>query len=168
MPTSPSAHKRILIVGAGLGGLALAIALRQRGLRADLIERHANWPTHGAGIYLLGNAMRSVASLGVAAEVQKQGTHLPSQTLHNHRGKKLVTIDLPAYWGAVGPCIGIRRANLQQILVDRLNALALPAPRFATTVQSVQQLNDAVVVQLNDASEHEYDVVIGADGIRSS
>ncbi len=160
--------KRILIVGAGLGGLALAIALRQRGMQADLIERHAAWPSHGAGIYLLGNAMRCLRQLGVADEVVQAGVLLPTQTLFNHRGKKLVEIDLPAYWHTCGQCVGIRRARLQQILQQALTQQGQSEPRFATTVRSVRQLQNSVSVELSDASENEYDVLIGADGIRSS
>jgi len=50
--------KRILIVGAGMAGLTLAIALRRQGITPDIVERQPAWPVHGAGIYLLGNAMR--------------------------------------------------------------------------------------------------------------
>lgn len=86
LPLSPP-NKRILIVGAGLAGLALA--LRQRGMQAYLIERHANWLTHGAGIYLLGNAMRCLQSLGLSQAVPQHGATPTTQTLYNHRGKKL-------------------------------------------------------------------------------
>ena len=55
--------KRILIVGAGMAGLTLAIALRRQGITPDIVERQPAWPVHGAGIYLLGNAMRALDSL---------------------------------------------------------------------------------------------------------
>jgi 2-polyprenyl-6-methoxyphenol hydroxylase-like FAD-dependent oxidoreductase len=55
-----------LIVGGGMAGLALAIALRQQGRAPELIERARAWPTSGAGLYLVGNGTRALHALGLA------------------------------------------------------------------------------------------------------
>jgi 2-polyprenyl-6-methoxyphenol hydroxylase-like FAD-dependent oxidoreductase len=59
--------ERILIVGAGMAGLTLAISLKRKGFHADIVERQPDEPTQGAGIYLLGDAMRVLESLGLIA-----------------------------------------------------------------------------------------------------
>ena len=64
---------RILIVGTGIAGLALAKALARRGLTADLIERHAGQPPACAGLYLPGNAGRALSALGVLSKVSPVG-----------------------------------------------------------------------------------------------
>jgi 2-polyprenyl-6-methoxyphenol hydroxylase-like FAD-dependent oxidoreductase len=68
-------------------------------------------------------------------------------------------------WAACGPCIGIRRANLQTALVNGLGPEKIP---FATTVTVLDARGAAAAVQFADGTERTYDLVIGADGVRSS
>jgi 2-polyprenyl-6-methoxyphenol hydroxylase-like FAD-dependent oxidoreductase len=56
---------RVLIVGAGIAGLALARALRQRDITAEVVERATEWQPSGAGLYLPANAVRALGELGV-------------------------------------------------------------------------------------------------------
>ncbi len=157
--------KRVLIVGAGMAGLTLAISLKRQGLDAEIVERQATWPVHGAGIYLVGNAMRALGSLNLADDVLRDGALIKTQTLMNHRGGQLAVIDTASVWASCGPCVGIRRADLQSTLV---NALGAAPVRFSTTVASLAQRDDCAVVQFNDGQERTYDLVVGADGVRSS
>ena len=157
--------ERVLIVGAGLAGLTLAISLRRQGLDAEIVERQATWPVHGAGIYLVGNAMRALGSLDLADDVLRDGALIQTQTFMNHRGRQLAVIDTASVWADCGPCVGIRRADLQSKLV---NALGGAVVRFSATVTSLQQREDCAVVRFDDGRERLYDLVVGADGIRSS
>jgi 2-polyprenyl-6-methoxyphenol hydroxylase-like FAD-dependent oxidoreductase len=65
---------RMLVVGAGIGGLGAARALRQRGFAADVIEREPAWTHTGAGIYLLGNASRALHALGLESAVAERAS----------------------------------------------------------------------------------------------
>jgi 2-polyprenyl-6-methoxyphenol hydroxylase-like FAD-dependent oxidoreductase len=56
---------RVLIVGAGIAGLALARALRQRDITAEVVERATEWQPSGGGLYLPANAVRALGELGV-------------------------------------------------------------------------------------------------------
>ena len=56
---------RILIVGAGIAGLALAHALHRRGSTPEVVERVSDWQPIGAGLYLPGNAVRALRELGI-------------------------------------------------------------------------------------------------------
>ncbi len=156
---------RVLIVGAGLAGVSLAISLRERGVSPDVIERLTAWPSHGAGIYLVGNAMRALQALGVAEDVHRQGAGIRRQVLMDRRGRKLVEIDTESVWGSCGPCVGVRRAVLQQELV---NALGESEVQFSTTVTSIEQQGDGVAVGFSDGTERNYELVVGADGVHSS
>jgi FAD-dependent urate hydroxylase len=60
---------RMLVVGAGIGGLGAARALRQRGFAAEVVEREPAWTHTGAGIYLPGNAARALGALGLESAV---------------------------------------------------------------------------------------------------
>jgi 2-polyprenyl-6-methoxyphenol hydroxylase-like FAD-dependent oxidoreductase len=112
--------ERVLIVGAGMAGLGLAIALRRQGVNPEIVERRATWPRHGAGIYLVGNAMRALRSLNLADQVLRQGSLIRTQTVLSARGRKLATIDTDSVWAwaRCGPCVGVRRADLQGILQE--------------------------------------------------
>jgi 2-polyprenyl-6-methoxyphenol hydroxylase-like FAD-dependent oxidoreductase len=56
---------RVLIVGAGIAGLALARAVRQRDLTVEIVERATKWDPTGTGLYLPGNGVRGLGELGV-------------------------------------------------------------------------------------------------------
>jgi 2-polyprenyl-6-methoxyphenol hydroxylase-like FAD-dependent oxidoreductase len=61
---------RILIVGGGIAGLSLAIALRRAGADPELVERSPTWPAAGAGIVLHANAVRALDALGVGEAIR--------------------------------------------------------------------------------------------------
>ena len=155
---------RILIVGAGLAGLALGRALHARAFQAEIVERAAAWGTGGTGIYVPANGLRALRTLGLAEAVAARGTVIPRQRLSNHRGRLLADIDLEDVWGATGPCLALHRADLHAILRDGAQNVPI---RMGTTVRSFE-LDQTVRVVFDDGSDDEYDLLVGADGIHSS
>ena len=156
---------RILIVGAGIAGLSLAIALRRRGIQADLIERGQSDPAAGAGLYLVGAATRALASIGAGEAVVRAGTLSRTQSFHTHRGRRLAEIDAHTFWAPCGPCIGITRAALHQLLTQQVAAdLSI---RYGTSLVALAQESGSVSVECTDGSRSRYTLVAGADGIRS-
>jgi 2-polyprenyl-6-methoxyphenol hydroxylase-like FAD-dependent oxidoreductase len=87
---------RMLVVGAGIGGLGAARALRQRGFAADVLEREPDWAHSGADIYLPGNAARALRTLGLESAVAERASPISHQRLCDHRGRLLADIDLAA------------------------------------------------------------------------
>jgi 2-polyprenyl-6-methoxyphenol hydroxylase-like FAD-dependent oxidoreductase len=67
-------HLNILIVGAGIAGLAAARTLEMRGFRPVVVEWAAESPTEGKSIFLLGNATRALGNLGLLRQVQNLST----------------------------------------------------------------------------------------------
>ena len=156
---------RILIVGGGIAGFALARALRANGFRPELVDRASDWPKIGAGMYVPGNGVRAATALGLGDMLMARAVPLSHQRIMDHRGRLLAEIDLARTWGHVGPCVGITRADLHQVLLD--GAVGVPV-RLGTTVTALTQTGELVMVQLNGEPARSYDVVVGADGIRSS
>jgi 2-polyprenyl-6-methoxyphenol hydroxylase-like FAD-dependent oxidoreductase len=159
-----NAPQRILIVGAGIAGLALGRALRLKGFRPDIIERVDSWSTVGAGLYIPGNGARALESLGLADKVLARSVRIARQRILDQKGRQLAEVELAPFWNPVGPCLGIPRSELHGIL---LAGVGLPI-RLGTTVKAVSQEAGSVDVVFADGSSGTYDLLVGADGIRSS
>jgi 2-polyprenyl-6-methoxyphenol hydroxylase-like FAD-dependent oxidoreductase len=155
---------KILIVGAGIGGLTSAAALAQHGFSPELVERDPAWVAVGAGIAIQPNAMRILRWLGMDGSIRAVGAALRRWTFTDEQGEFLCQHDLDGLWGDLGPGVCITRRKLQQVLI----AGAGPAPvRLGTSVSALVERDDCVSVAFTDGSVGEYDLVIGADGIHS-
>ena len=155
---------RILIVGGGIGGLALGRALGQRGFTAEIIERARSWPASGAGLFIPGNGARALDVLGLADEVLNRAVRVTHQRVLEHTGRHLAEIELTQLWNPIGPCLGIARRELHSILLE---GAGVPI-RLGTTVTMLSQEASKVNVVFADGSSSTYDLVVGADGIHSS
>ena len=155
----------ILVVGGGVAGLTTAAALHRHGFTTDLVERQQSWHALGAGFLVQANGMRMLRSLGLAAGVEDAGAVVRRWQFHDEQGEVLSETDLEALWGDVGPCIGIERSKLQRALLPGVGNLRC---RLGTSVISVVQDDCRVLVGFSDGSTEDYDLVVGADGIRST
>jgi hypothetical protein len=130
-------HCRILIVGAGLAGLALARALGQAGLAPELIEGQAGWGVAGTGIYLPANGVRALRTLGLEGAVAARAApdppaappRPPRAPARRHRP--------PSAVGSVGPCLALPRTELHQILRE-----GVPV-QLGRTIGSLEHLDGA-------------------------
>ena len=160
---------RIAIVGAGIGGLATAIALRLRGLHAEVFEAADTLRPVGAGILLQPNAMKVLARLGLADAVEHVGIPLGRAGVWDAedlaRGP-LQEIDMDAIARRHGTrTIALLRSALQDVL---LGALRDP-PRLGCRCARVESMpTGRLRVHFNSGAVEEADVVIGADGVRSA
>jgi FAD-dependent urate hydroxylase len=153
---------RILVVGAGPGGLALARALGQAGFAPQVIERASGWEMAGTGMYLPANGVRALQALGLVQAVAGRAVVIPCQRLLDHRGRLLAEIDLGELWGDTGPCLALPRADLHAILRE-----GVPV-QMGRTIRSLERQDGPVRVTFDDGGGGEYDVVVGADGLRST
>jgi 2-polyprenyl-6-methoxyphenol hydroxylase-like FAD-dependent oxidoreductase len=160
----------VLVVGAGLAGTATAILLAQQGVAVDLIEVKPDIAAIGSGITLQGNALRELRRLGVWERAGAAGFCFDFLGLRapDADGTLLVEVqdvrsggpDLPA-------TMGMPRPALARILLDQA-AVAGVKTRFGVTATRLEQDATGVDVTLTDGSSRRYDLVVGADGIRSA
>lgn len=155
---------RILVVGAGVAGLSLARALRERGFEPELIERSIDWPVAGAGIYIPGNGVRALRELGLGEEVETAAAVVARRRLLDDSGRLLIDFDEAGLWRDVAPPVALHRRELHDIL---LRGAAGTPIRLGTTVTSIVDRAAAVEVELSDGTTAPYDLVVGADGIHS-
>jgi 2-polyprenyl-6-methoxyphenol hydroxylase-like FAD-dependent oxidoreductase len=156
---------RILVVGAGIGGLGAARALALRGISVDVVEREPTWAEAGAGIYLPGNAVRALRALGLESAVTERAAPIPRQLIYDHRGRLLSQIDLAPLWGDVGACVALHRADLHQVLWSGGEGVTV---RMGMPVRRLRQDGEAVRVEFGDGTIGDYELVIGADGTHST
>jgi 2-polyprenyl-6-methoxyphenol hydroxylase-like FAD-dependent oxidoreductase len=155
----------VLIVGGGIAGLTLGRALHRQGFTVELVELSRTWRAEGGGIAVQPNGMRMLHALGLDTAVEQAGARLRRWQFCDQAGKILSESDLAAFWGDVGPFIGIERTRLQQVLVAGVEGVRC---RLGTSIRSLTQHDDHVSVAFCDGSSGNYDLVVGADGISST
>jgi 2-polyprenyl-6-methoxyphenol hydroxylase-like FAD-dependent oxidoreductase len=155
----------LLIVGAGIAGVAAAKALEDRGIQSEIVERSSHTPTGGAAIFLLGNATRALKRLGVLSEIQMFAHRVTRQRIFDTNGQLLNEVSTDAAWKECGPCLALSRQSLLDVLLSSLRATPV---HFGKSVVVIKARGSKSEVRFSDGSTGEYDAVIGADGIRSS
>lgn len=156
-----------LIVGGGIGGLALAGALAGAHFEVEVLEAEPEWRISASGIALQGPALRALKALDLHEQVLERGFGITVNRHHGADSSLRESAELPRLIGAEYPAtVGVRRQALHEVLLERA-ARAGARVRLGTTVTALEQDGDAVRVRLSDGSEATYGVVVGADGIRS-
>jgi salicylate hydroxylase len=162
MPRPP----RIAIIGGGIGGLAAALALEQRGAETVVCEQSAALSEIGAGLNLTPNAIKACRALGLEDKVLAIGSGTDFLTIHSWKSGRVISRtqrgDFPKKFGA--PNIGVHRADLLEVLAGALRTTQI---RFGARCIGVGGGERAAAARFADGSAIEADIVVGADGIHS-
>jgi FAD-dependent urate hydroxylase len=156
---------RILIIGAGIAGLAMARACQLHGLEGEVVERATSARVAGTGIYLPGNGMAALRELGLADAVSERGAVVGRRRMFDDQGRQLIDFDESGLWRDVAPPIALHRDELHRILADAAAGVAI---QFGVTVASIRDGPAEVRVTFADGSTAACDLVVGADGIHST
>lgn len=158
---------KIAIIGAGIGGLTLALALRAEGLEAVVHERTGAFGRVGADINLTPNAVRALDPIGVG-ETLRETAARPRFRISRDGYTGEETSRLPMSEAAEqsygAPQLTIHRADLLSTLED---AVGPQAVRLGHGLASCAVTDESSTLHFADGSEEVVDVVIGADGIHS-
>ena len=160
---------RVLIVGSGIAGQTLACALSRHGIGCDMVEIKPAFDIAGAGLYVQGPGLRAFLYIGVVQAIVSRGEPLPDDYSHacDSAGNVLARPSYPRIAGAAIPAVvPIRRKVLHEILADAVAAAGVDV-RMGVTVESIDDSGARAAVRFTDGSRGQYDLVVGADGIRS-
>lgn len=161
---------RILIAGAGIGGLAAALALARKGHDVQVIEQAAALEEVGAGLQLGPNAMRVLDALGIGEKVAAAGQSPAAITLRDGRSaREILKVPLgeaaKRRWGAA--YVTLHRADLVAILAEALERAQPGALHLGVTLTDIDNRADGVAIATASGETLAADLLIGADGIRS-
>ncbi len=161
---------KIVIVGAGLGGLTAGLALIKMGFEVELYEQAPTLREIGAGVQLSANGTRVLVELGIGPEIERIGvTPTDKEVRLWDSGKSWKFIDLGATsvakFGA--PYFAMHRADLQNELFEAVQRTRPNAVHLGVRCAGFAQSDNGIVVSLADGGSAEGDILIGADGIHS-
>ncbi len=160
---------KVAIVGGGIGGLVLALALRERGIGFELYEQADELREVGAAVALSANATRELRRLGLGEQVEAVSV-VPSALVIRRWDTGEVIADHPmgrdgAYEAAFGaPYYGVHRVALLAALADRLGGEGL---HLGHRCVGVAERPSGAELRFADGASTDADLVVGADGVHS-
>lgn len=161
---------RIAVAGAGIGGLAAALALAEVGCAVDVYERAGTLDAVGAGVQLSPNASLVLRRLGVLDELGPAAVESSEVLMRRARdGAVLARVPLgPAAAARYGaPFLSALRADLQAALLARVALRPAIALHLGRAVEGYEGSGRGVALRFADGAAAA-DGLVGADGIRSA
>nr|WP_090339876.1 FAD-dependent oxidoreductase [Mycolicibacterium malmesburyense]CRL68498.1 2-polyprenyl-6-methoxyphenol hydroxylase-like oxidoreductase [Mycolicibacterium malmesburyense] len=156
--------KRIVVIGAGIAGLASAVALQQRGHDITLVEERTD-TSSGAGISIWPNALAALDDIGLGDAVRQGGGRITAGAARWRDGSWLRRPEAQLIVKSLGePLVVIRRSALTSILAA---ALADGTLRAGVAAEALAVTGDGVRVRLADNAVLDAEAVVGADGTHS-
>lgn len=166
-----AAEAKVIIVGAGIGGLVAALALRQRGFQVEVHEQAPQLKEIGAGLQLAANSTRVLHDLGLARHLAAIAWEPQGKTIRLwNTGKTWPLFDLAMEsverYGA--PYYMVHRADLHTMLIDALHRADPSALKLDSAITDVAEKDGRVVLHGAEGEVASGDIVIGADGVHST
>ena len=161
-------NQEILIIGGGIGGLTLALALHARGMVCRIYETASEFKPLGVGINMLPHAIRELGALGLERRLKAVGVEAKEFTYFNRHGQLIFSEPCGRFAGYEFPHFSIHRADLHQVLFEAvLNRLGPDAIKLGHSCVGVEQSEVGVLVHFANADSKAGVVAIAADGFHS-
>jgi 2-polyprenyl-6-methoxyphenol hydroxylase-like FAD-dependent oxidoreductase len=159
---------RVLVAGGGVGGLSAVIALRQAGLDAVAFEQREDVSKTmvGGGFHLWPNSVRVMDELGLGERAAAAGAEITATEFHSFRDRLLANWPVDEVASEAGALnIGIARSDLQRLLFEAAEEDAVVP---GAELVEYEAADAAVVARFEGGREERGDVLVGADGSRST
>jgi len=168
MSEQPAAGKRVIVVGAGPGGVTAALALQQAGAEGSVFERASDLGRIqvGGGVHLWNNATRALQQLGLGDAIREAGAVVEQMEWYSWRGQLLGSGPVRDTTKQIGaPAVGLTRPALHGVLAG---ALAEGTVTLGAECTGFEQDAEGVTARFADGREERADALIGADGLYSA
>ncbi|MGD9736237.1 MAG: FAD-dependent oxidoreductase [Solirubrobacterales bacterium] len=157
---------RVLIIGGGVAGLALAAKLARQGREPVVVEKAPEYGEHGYSLALYPFGSAVLHGIGAYDDFVAAGTEMATYELADHSGEVIQSIDFDELLAAYGPSYCTTHAALVEIL-RRACGEAIDL-RMGTTVAALEESGEEVEASFGDGSAARFDLVVGCDGIHSA
>ena len=158
---------KILVIGAGIGGLTAAIALRAKGFAVDVIEKDPAWSVYGVGIIQQSNVIRAMADLGVLEAYLGAACGFDFVEIYLPNGQRIARMPAARLVEGYPANLGVSRRALHDVLGASAQGAGATV-RLGVTATALDDNEEGVGVRFSDGSQGRYDVVVGADGLYST
>lgn len=155
---------RVAVVGAGIGGLTAALALRVNGIDATVYEQAHELKALGAGVSIATNGSRILTKLGVGDAVAAIAGPVRHYQFRTWQAEPIAGEPSTLGFGDPARTWCLHRGEFQKVLVDALPAGALQLGRSCV---GATEHSDGVHVEFADGTTVDADLLVGADGIHS-
>lgn len=156
---------KVVIIGAGMGGLTAGIALRQAGYQVEIYDRVSELRPAGAGISLWSNGVKVLNRLGLGKEIARIGGTMDRIAYYSYQGELLTDFSLSPLIDRVGQRpYPVARTDLQKMLLD---AFGLENVRLNSKCVAVEQDARGVTAIFEDGRQATGDVLVAAEGTHS-
>jgi 2-polyprenyl-6-methoxyphenol hydroxylase-like FAD-dependent oxidoreductase len=165
---------KIAVIGGGIGGLGLALALHRHGIACDVYESVPEVAEIGVGITLLPHAMRELAAMGVQAQIEAAGIENLESVFFNRHGQFIYREPRGRHAGYDTPEIGIHRGKLHRVLYEAvLSRLGAQRVYLDHRCVGVEQQADSAIARFQNSAgatlpEVQADVIVACDGVNSA
>jgi 2-polyprenyl-6-methoxyphenol hydroxylase-like FAD-dependent oxidoreductase len=165
---------KIVIAGAGIGGLTAAMCLKRAGFDVEVFEAVSELRPLGVGINIQAGAVRILSSLGMEPALAATGIETRELRYANRHGQTIWADPRGRHAGLPWPQFSIHRGELQMILFETAQKiLGADNISFGRRISTFEQKGSKVVATFVDRNGHtvetsESDILIGADGIHSA
>src|SRR4030095_9109530 len=156
-------EENVVIVGGGIGGLATAIALRQRGFEVAVFEQAQELREIGAGLSVWPNATRVLSLFGLLPEILNRSEVLERLQLRTWKGKLLSNIKTVADFET--PSVCIHRADLLSILAEQIPNENI---NLGEKLEHFEQHDGLVIASFSSGRRVAGHALIGADALKST
>ena len=157
---------KIIIIGAGVAGIALAIALKQHGIKSKIFEAYSFKEGIGAGFNIASNGMNVLKELGISEELKQLGTIAKYNHFRDHNGSTLARFEYgnPKEFGECS--LNIKRDVLIKTLLKKAKEEEIEI-EFEKRLVSIEETEFDITALFSDGSKETSDIIIGCDGHHS-
>jgi 5-methylphenazine-1-carboxylate 1-monooxygenase len=162
---------RVLIVGAGIGGLTTALSLDAYGIDVQVIDAVPELEPHGVGINLLPHAVRELTELGLGDQLAQAGIATAEMVHFDRHGNRIWGFSCGRDAGYRWPQYSIHRGELEMILLGAVRSAGIevrPGTAFVSFTTGPGGVSVEVRDRATDTVERlAFDILVGADGLYS-
>lgn len=159
----------ILIIGGGIGGLTMALALHRHGIPCRVFEAASDFRPLGVGINMMPHAIRVLSALGLEDNLNRYGVEAKEFAYFNRHGQEIFTEPCGRFAGYEYPHFSIHRGDLHRVLYDAvIERLGAGAVSLGHRCVGVEQGEDGVTVRFADAPAQRGCIALAYDGFHSA